>query len=185
MRPVTPSSYRLASYRPLPFLRAVFQSLARAIFTDAERAESCQPSPRKPTPMDTAAASFSQHSDCLRKHGAFAKHFDGREELGWSVIIFLGKSEWRVLSQHWSFPALVIFPGSCSGARIRSSARLKGLLCHQHHTMHIHLITSSPSQPPVWGHQRLYCLLRSSGMFLHAASWLVLYGPIRKTVTKW
>lgn len=40
MGPVTPSSdYVAASYRPRPFLRAVFQSLARAIFTDAAPSE--------------------------------------------------------------------------------------------------------------------------------------------------
>lgn len=47
MRPVTPSSNRLASYRPLPFLRAVFQSLARAIFTDAELGERLHRSPQE------------------------------------------------------------------------------------------------------------------------------------------
>lgn len=52
MRPVTPSPYRLASYHPLPFLRAVFQSLARAIFTDADFRESLRCFPQKSTPMD-------------------------------------------------------------------------------------------------------------------------------------
>lgn len=42
----------LASYHPLPFLRAVFQSLARAIFTDADFGESLRCSAQKSTPMD-------------------------------------------------------------------------------------------------------------------------------------
>lgn len=63
MRPVTPSSNCLASYRPLPFLRAVFQSLARAIFTDAELGESLHRAPQKSTPTGTAAASLSLDYD--------------------------------------------------------------------------------------------------------------------------
>lgn len=94
MRPVTPSSNRLASYRPLPFLRAVFQSLARAIFTDAELGESLHRSPQKPTPTDSAAASFPFDYDKLvRTRDLLLRGFDGRENFGWSVIIFLGKSE--------------------------------------------------------------------------------------------
>lgn len=81
MRPVTPSSNRLASYRPLPFLRAVFQSLARAIFTDAELGEGEHRSPKISTPTHTVAASSPFHFDRLRWQGAYIKDFDGRENL--------------------------------------------------------------------------------------------------------
>ena len=93
MRPVTPSSNRLASYRPLPFLRAVFQSLATAIFTDAEPGEHLRGSHKKSTPTDPAATSLPFVHDHSRRQGAFGGDFDGREKFGRSVIIFLGKSE--------------------------------------------------------------------------------------------
>lgn len=81
MRPVTPSSNCLASYRPLPFLRAVFQSLARAIFTDAELREHLHGFHKKSTPTDTAGASLPFDKDRLRRQGAFTKDFNGRENL--------------------------------------------------------------------------------------------------------
>lgn len=83
MRPVTPSSNRLASYRPRPFLRAVFQSLVRAIFTDAELGKSLHGSPQKSTRTDTAAAFLPFDYDRLRRcgKGAFSKEHDGRGNL--------------------------------------------------------------------------------------------------------
>lgn len=80
MRPVTPSSHCLASYRLLPFLRAVFQSLARAIFTDAELGERLYRYSEKSTATDTAAASSPFDYDSLLWQEAFAKGFDGREK---------------------------------------------------------------------------------------------------------
>lgn len=96
--PVTPSSTScLASYGPLPFLRAVFQSLARAIFTDAELGERLPRAPLKSTRTDTTAACSPFDRGQFRWAGnALNISTAGRNlDLRWKYI--LGKSEWRML----------------------------------------------------------------------------------------
>lgn len=80
MRPVTPSSNHQASYRPLPFLRAVFQSIVRAIFTHAELGERLHRSLpnqrrriRQPPPRHLIRVA--------RRQGTVAADFVGREYL--------------------------------------------------------------------------------------------------------
>lgn len=90
MRPVTPSSNCLASYRPLPFLRAVFQSLARPIFTDAElpsehlhgSAKEIDAEPRAPPRRSVSAVRVDLE--------LLLEIFNGRDQIGWSVMIFFG-----------------------------------------------------------------------------------------------
>lgn len=83
MRPVTPSSNCLASYRPRPCLRAVFQSLAGARFTAAaERANTytvpttsrrrAQPPPRRRVVV------FSVDGELSPKISTAEKNLDGR-----------------------------------------------------------------------------------------------------------